>query len=248
MDRFNEFEKKKYEIFNKYADDADTARQELDKLAEEYKDLVSSADLKDNPDFIRNQIMQLASLEEAPTEYVVYKQEKIKDEQQKKFDDKYRIEVEILEGGKLPMKAHKTDAGFDLYATEDVTIHAGYVTKHPLNIKMKLPEGTYAQITSKSGLGSKGLLVYAGIIDESYRGIPHVICTCLIDSHFHSIRDKVTGLPCTAKTPAKIHIKKGQKLAQLIMYPYSSNYYMAEVEEVSEDTDRGTGGFGSSGE
>ena len=146
--------------------------------------------------------------------------------------DKFKIEIEVLDGGKLPFKAHKTDAGFDLFATGDTSITNGRVTKHPLNIKMKLPEGTYAQITSKSGLGSRGLLVYAGIIDESYRGIPHVVCTKL-----------------TSPEPRieSIQIEKGQKLAQLIMHPYSPDYYMEQVESVSSDTERGNGGFGSSG-
>ncbi len=144
--------------------------------------------------------------------------------------DKFKIEVEVLEDGKLPCKAHKTDAGFDLFATRDVYAAHGVINKIPLNIKMKLPEGTYAQITSKSGLGSKGLLVYAGIIDESYRGIPHVVCTNLRDNG------------------EVLLIKKGQKLAQLIMHSYDSRYYMVQVESVSEDTERGTGGFGSSGE
>ena len=143
--------------------------------------------------------------------------------------DKFKIEVEVLEDGKLPCKAHKTDAGFDLFATRDVYVANGVINKVPLNIKMKLPEGTYAQITSKSGLGSKGLLVYAGIIDESYRGIPHVVCTNLQNSG------------------EVLLIKKGQKLAQLIIHPYSSEYYMEHVDNVSEDTERGSGGFGSTG-
>jgi len=143
--------------------------------------------------------------------------------------DKFKIEVEVLDDGKLPFKAHKTDAGFDLFATRDVYAAHGVINKVPLNIKMKLPEGTYAQITSKSGLGSKGLLVYAGIIDESYRGIPHVVCTNLKDDG------------------TVIRIEKGQKLAQLIMHPYSPNYYMEQVEAVSDDTERGAGGFGSTG-
>lgn len=229
MNRFKEFEDKKYEIFEKHKDDSVAAKEALDALAEEYSDLISSADLPDNPGFIRDQVGQLASLEEVPTEPIIYNEEKIKEQHQKIFDQVYRIEVEVMEDGQLPCKAHKTDAGFDLFATEDMEFSFGQGIKHPLNIKMKLPEGSYAQITSKSGLGSKGLLVYAGIIDESYRGIPHVV-----GAHIRS------DLP-------PIKIKKGTKIAQLIMHPYSPSYYMAEVDEVSEDTDRGDGGFGSSG-
>src|ERR1035437_10848525 len=94
----------------------------------------------------------------------------------KKVKEEYfKIEVETLEGGKVPFKANASDAGFDLYATEDIQIFPGQVQKHPLNIKFKLPKGTWGEITSKSGLGAKGLLVYAGVIDQDYRGIPHVV-------------------------------------------------------------------------
>ena len=143
---------------------------------------------------------------------------------------KFKIEVELLEEGKLPYKAHKTDAGFDLFATEDVEIFPNFVTKHPLNIKLKLPPGTYAQITSKSGLGSKGLLVYAGVIDESYRGIPHVVCTLLNNDG------------------SVVRIKKGAKIAQMLIHPYSPDYYMEQVDKIDTDTERGEGGFASSGE
>lgn len=153
----------------------------------------------------------------------------------------FEIKVEVMEGGKLPTKAHQTDAGWDLYATDDITIYPGQVMKHPLNIKMELPTGTWAEITSKSGLGSKGLLVYAGVIDEAYRGIPHVVFTNLW------VIEKVDeeGFPLMRTTP--IVIKKGEKLAQLIMSPYSPNFYITQVDKVDTNTDRGAGGFGSSG-
>ncbi len=160
--------------------------------------------------------------------------------------DVFEIQVEVLDGGQLPFKKNKTDAGFDLVATEDVTIHSGQIIKHPLNIKMKLPQGTYAQITSKSGLGSKGLLVYAGIIDEEYRGIPHVVGTNLnwgTEPYEDENGPGVTFDP----TETTIEIKKGQKLAQLIMVPHSTDYYMTQVESVDADTARGDGGFGSTG-
>lgn len=159
----------------------------------------------------------------------------------------FEIEVEVLDGGQLPFKKNKTDAGFDLIATEDVTIYPGQVIKHPLNIKMKLPRGTYAQITSKSGLGSKGFLVYAGIIDEEYRGIPHVVGTNLNwNSKPFIDEDKEENL-FLDPISSPLEIKKGQKIAQLLMVPHSTDYYMTQVESVSTDTDRGDGGFGSTG-
>ena len=155
--------------------------------------------------------------------------------------DYFKIEVEILGGGKLPFKANRTDAGFDLYATSDISIIPGQVQKHPLNIKLKLPKGTWAEITGKSGLGAKGLLVYAGVIDEEYRGIPHVVM-----SNIYLIQGlDGDGYPLMRTDP--IEIKAGEKLAQLVMSPYSSEYYIEQVEQVDTNTARGAGGFGSTG-
>lgn len=160
---------------------------------------------------------------------------------QKIFQESNEIKVEVLDGGKMPTKAHASDAGWDLYATEDITIFPGQVMKHPLNIRLELPANTWAEITSKSGLGAKGLMVYAGVIDQGYRGIPHVVFTNLW------IIDQIDeqGYPLMRTQP--IVIKKGEKLAQLIMNPYSESFYMTQVDKVSTETTRGGAGFGSSG-
>ena len=152
----------------------------------------------------------------------------------------YEIQVEVLEGGTLPTKAHADDAGFDVYATSDIVVWPGQVVKHPLNIRMKIPAGSYLSIESKSGLGAKGLLVYAGVIDAGYRGIPHVVMTNL------RTRDDDGNLLDINK--AKIVIPKGAKLAQMIPYQFSTQYYVTQVESVDTDTSRAAGGFGSSGQ
>ncbi len=157
------------------------------------------------------------------------------------YEETYQIKVEVLDGGKMPKKAHITDAGWDLYATEDIVIYPGQVMKHPLNIRLHLPPNTWAEITSKSGLGAKGLMVYAGVIDQSYRGIPHVVFTNL----WLIERIDEQGFPLMRTQP--IVIKKGEKLAQLIMNPHNDGFYMTQVDKVDTDTDRSTGGFGSSG-
>lgn len=161
----------------------------------------------------------------------------------------YKIEVEVLDGGKLPAKANRTDAGFDVYATDDVTIFPGQVVKHPLNIRLKLPAGSWAEIQTKSGLGSKGMLVYAGVVDEGYRGIPHVIATNMNWNLEWQANDTGGFEPkaSQANNIKPLIVKKGEKLAQITMHPHSNEYFMTQVESVNTETDRGEGGFGSSG-
>lgn len=153
----------------------------------------------------------------------------------------YEIQCEVLEDGRLPSKKNQSDAGFDLFAVEDVVIYPGQTKKVPLNIKLKLPQGTWACITGKSGLGAQGLLVHAGVIDQDYRGIPHVVMANV--NVIHSLDEE--GIPLMNTKP--IVVKKGEKLAQLIMNPYAPHFYIEQVEQVSTDTARGEGGFGSTG-
>lgn len=73
---------------------------------------------------------------------------------------------------KIPSRKHKTDAGLDLYALEDVIIRPGDQKVVHTGIKLAYaPENTVLQIWPKSGLSSKyGLQTGAGIVDSGYRG------------------------------------------------------------------------------
>ena len=170
-------------------------------------------------------------------------QEYVQNALKKLYEETFKIEVKVEEGGKLPSKVRQTDAGFDLYATEDIKLYPGESGKTPLNIRLKLPKSTYAEITTKSGLGSRGHSVRAGIIDEEYRGVVHVI---------HSNVDVVTAVNFVDDVTFRMNteplvIKKGEKIAQLIMHPYSSQYFIEEVSSIDTATSRGEGGFGSTG-
>lgn len=155
----------------------------------------------------------------------------------KNLESKYIIEVEIEEDGYLPTKANVDDAGFDLRATHDIIIYPGQVVKHPLNVKMKFSHGdNYASIESKSGLGAKGLLIFAGVIDAGYRGRVHAVMSNL----------KLTNADGTPNQEP-IVIKKGDKLCQFIPFPFSTKYQILQIAKIEATTTRGTGGFGSSG-
>ena len=128
----------------------------------------------------------------------------------------------------LPTRAHDTDAGFDLYSPIGVNISVGATVTIPTKLAISLPENTVGLIYPRSSLGTKHGIVLAntvGVIDSGYRGEIMLVVTN------HGDR------------PYTIHT--GDRVAQLIVTPY----YAPNVIEVAdlEASDRGTGGFGSTG-
>lgn len=140
-----------------------------------------------------------------------------------------KLEVKKLtEKARLPERANKGDAGLDLFSVEMVNIEPGTYHLVKTGIAIQLPKNTEAQIRPRSGLALKqGITVLnsPGTIDEGYRGEIGVI---LIN---HS------------KVP--FVVKEGMKIAQMVIKPV----LYPEVEEVEylSFSDRGEGGFGSSG-
>lgn len=138
----------------------------------------------------------------------------------------------------LPAKAHQSDAGFDICADENITINAGETVTVSTGLSVAIPEGYYGRLKGRSGLTAKTLLrVQEGTIDANYRGEVKVIC----DIKIKFLERVIDG----AVYAHNISIKRGQRIAQLIIQPLPT----VEVEEVNEldDTDRGEGGFGSTG-
>ncbi len=130
----------------------------------------------------------------------------------------------------LPTYGSGEAAGADLYACLDeaVTIEAGETVFIPTGLAMEVPKGCAGLVYARSSLGSKRGLAPAnkvGVIDSDYRGEISVVL------HNHG---KV------AQTVAP-----GERIAQMVITPVLTPAY----EEVSEltDTNRGTGGFGSTG-
>ena len=130
-----------------------------------------------------------------------------------------------------PTKAHTTDAGFDLFSDEDVILKYGETTAILTNIAIELPEGYVADVRPRSGLTLKtGLRVHYGTVDSGYRNGIGIIC----ENGDH-------GALCNRT----VRIKKGQKIAQLVILPIPE-ITLQEVTELS-DSDRGINGFGSTG-
>ena len=120
----------------------------------------------------------------------------------------------------IPSRASKESAGLDLYSSIDIDIEVGSIKKANTRICISLPENSYGSIRDKSSLASKELLTLGGVIDKDYTGEIILIMTSLIEP---------------------IKIKKGQKIAQLIV----SNIMYPEIKKVKflKDTERNNKGF-----
>ena len=145
------------------------------------------------------------------------------------FAIKLPMIVEEENGAKVPTYAHETDAATDLYAMDETVVPAhSYGNKLRTGVKIQLPEGWMAMILPRSSIGAKTPLRLSnsvGLIDSGYRGELGVLYDNTSDEDYH--------------------IAAGDRIAQLLVMP---NYrFKADVVDVLEDSDRGEGGFGSSG-
>ncbi|WP_192795869.1 MULTISPECIES: dUTP diphosphatase [Corynebacterium] len=129
----------------------------------------------------------------------------------------------------LPTRAHRGDAGVDLYAADSLTLEPGERALIATGIALALPLGYVGLIHPRSGLGAKhGISVVntPGTIDADYRG---EIKVCLINHDPHE----------------SFSVTRGMRIAQLVIQKVE----LVDFEEVEEldDTVRGTGGYGSTG-
>lgn len=128
----------------------------------------------------------------------------------------------------LPAYAHPSDAGMDLRSVADAVIPRGGRALVPTGLVVLLPPGYEAQVRPRSGLALKhGVTVLnaPGTVDSGYRGEIGVILANFGADDFA--------------------VKKGDKIAQLVIAPVTQ----PQVEETDavDETDRGAGGFGSTG-
>lgn len=128
----------------------------------------------------------------------------------------------------LPAYAHEGDAGMDVRSVDDVEISPGSRALVHTGLVMMLPRGYEAQVRPRSGLALKhGVTVLntPGTIDEGYRGEVGVILANFGDAAFS--------------------VKKGDRIAQIVVAPVTR----ADIVETGEvdGTERGGGGFGSTG-
>lgn len=126
---------------------------------------------------------------------------------------------------KLPLRAHPTDSGADLFALTRTVLPAHAITKVHTGVAVELPANTSGIIWGKSSVESQGIKAMAGLVDAPYRGELIVCMYNLNDTEFV--------------------FEAGQKVAQLVVLP--TLYPTFEEATELSDTTRADGGFGSTG-
>lgn len=152
------------------------------------------------------------------------------------------------EDAKMPTYAHLSDAGMDIFATEDITIAPGQTVLIPTGIKCALPLGYELQVRPKSGRCLKTKLRVAntpGTIDAGYRDEIGVIIDN-IEPFIKSAEIDENGRLYNVEFGSSYTIGKGEKFAQLVLceVPKAIFYEVESVAGIGEDRQ---GGFGSTG-
>ena len=122
-------------------------------------------------------------------------------------------------------QAHPGDSGADLVSTISKTIWPFCYALIPTGVVLELPPGYEGQVRGKSGLAAEGLVAHWGTVDNMYRGEIKVVM------YNFSFRPK--------------RIKAGDRIAQLVIAPVTQATFA--FGEVNKNTERGDGGFGSTG-
>eukprot|EP00049_Salpingoeca_infusionum_P022524 m.7337 g.7337 ORF g.7337 m.7337 type:complete len:170 (-) comp5235_c0_seq2:267-776(-) len=132
----------------------------------------------------------------------------------------------LTELATVPTRGSALAAGYDLYSAYDIEIPAQGKAIVKTDIAIAIPDGCYGRVAPRSGLSAKHHIdVGAGVIDGDYRGNVGVVLFNLAQTAYQ--------------------VKKGDRVAQLVL----ERIFTPDVVEVAEleETERGEGGFGSTG-
>ena len=135
------------------------------------------------------------------------------------------MKIKLQPGAISPTRAHPTDAGLDLYAMHGGCVKAGQTATFHTGVSVELPEGTAGVLLPKSGLMTKHDILTFGVVDEPYRGEIMV--------HMFNFG------------PTDYTVNAGDKISQMLIM--AVRYEGIEIVEELSDSDRGHGGFGSTG-
>ena len=137
---------------------------------------------------------------------------------------KRSIVYQLDAGAYKPTKAHSSDAGYDLYAREDVELSADKTFKIDTGVHVLIPDGYVGLVLPRSSFNCAGVATPTGVIDAGYTGSISVVLS--------------------AKSDLKIYA--GSRIAQLVIVPLPG-VRLVEGDVMSHKSERGCGGFGSTG-
>ena len=137
-----------------------------------------------------------------------------------------KIQCQVQPGAKLPQRAHPTDAGADLFALESYEIYPGEQKLVDTGIAVKIPENFVGLIYNRSSQGKRGITIphSVGVIDSDYRGNLKILLKNISEDPYL--------------------VQAGDRVAQLVIQPVQ----LVDFVDSWNDTKRGTGGFGSTGQ
>lgn len=155
------------------------------------------------------------------------------------------MKIKLLSSGaKVPTRATEKSAGYDLYVPQDTTINPGR-NIIPLNISVAIPSGYEGQIRPRSGFSAKGVEGYPATGQAQYDPKPQRYDADVIVGTIDA--DYVGNIGVLVKSYEKeaFYVAKGTRIAQLVIEKHLSEEF--EVVGSLDETERGTGGFGSTG-
>lgn len=163
-----------------------------------------------------------------------------------------QLEIKLLsDNAKMPTR-DRLDAGYDIYSAETLILEPQEKAVIKTDIAVNIPEGYVGLLTSRSGVSSKThLVIETGKIDAGFQGnmrinIKNDTQDFVIDSNVY--QDIEAKVHYTDKTldAGTYQIKKGDKLAQLVIVPIWTPE-LKQVDEFHTESERGESGFGSTG-
>lgn len=132
--------------------------------------------------------------------------------------------VEVI--GTMPQRVTAGSVGYDLYSQDQVWLDDGETVRIPSGTRLRMPPGVWCEARPISSSSARGLLVHIGTVDNDYRGDLTIVATnlnCLI-----------------------AEIAPGDRIAQLVFHP-DPWIELVQVDSFDDETERGEGGFGSTG-
>lgn len=136
-----------------------------------------------------------------------------------------KIKIMLDKGALAPTRAHKSDAGLDLYSPVWAYITPGDSAVIDTGVHVEIPDGYVGMLKSKSGLNVHMGIQSEGVIDAGYTG------SVVVKLYNHGNR--------------AVEIRQGDKISQLVILPIETPD--VEIVEQLQATERGNNGFGSSG-